>query len=62
MSMKDEEAIFKTLKGKFKHFCYDWDFMAIDETFPEWDACTCFDQEVYDQVKEMKNGRDLVNQ
>jgi len=27
--------------GKFKHFCPDWDYMAIDETCPEFDACTC---------------------
>lgn len=30
------------LNGKYKHYCPEWDFMAIDETCPEWDACLCF--------------------
>ena len=30
------------LKGKKKHFCPDWDFMPIDESSPEFTACTCF--------------------
>lgn len=29
------------LSGKLKHFCPDWDYMAIDETMPEFEACTC---------------------
>jgi hypothetical protein len=29
------------LKGEKKHFCPDWDFMAIDEFCPEFEACTC---------------------
>lgn len=24
-----------------KHFCPDWDFMAIDETVSEFECCTC---------------------
>jgi len=29
------------LKGEKKHFCPDWDFMAIDEFCPEFEGCTC---------------------
>ena len=31
------------LHGKHKHFCAEWDYMAIDETMPEFAACTCAD-------------------
>ena len=27
---------------KFKHFCKEWDFMQIDETSPEFEACLCY--------------------
>ena len=30
------------LTGEFKHFCYEWDFLAIDENDPEFDACWCY--------------------
>lgn len=30
------------LKGKYKHYCWEWDEMAIDETCPEFLSCTCF--------------------
>jgi len=36
-----ENEAYKKLQGKFKHFCPDWDFMAIDENCPEFEACTC---------------------
>lgn len=36
-----EQIRFVLLQGKYKHYCPDWDFMAIDETCPEFDACTC---------------------
>ena len=39
-----EVEVMKTLKGKFKHYCVEWDSMAIDETSPEFDACMCFDE------------------
>ena len=32
----------KVLTGKGAHYCYDWDFLPVDETTPEWDACVCF--------------------
>jgi len=30
------------LTGEFKHFCYEWDFLAIDENDLEFDACSCY--------------------
>lgn len=36
-----ESAVFERLKGAMKHFCPDWDFMAIDENCPEHAACCC---------------------
>lgn len=36
-----ESLVFKKLKGQYKHFCPDWDYMAIDETCPEFEACGC---------------------
>jgi hypothetical protein len=32
----------KKLSGSFRHFCPDWDFLEIDETRPEFNACLCF--------------------
>ena len=40
------------LNGKYKHFCYEWDGLEIDETCPEFAYCTCFDEEA--QIKEIK--------
>lgn len=37
-----ESKVFEKLTGEKKHFCPDWDFMAIDETTPEFQACTCY--------------------
>lgn len=39
--MDAEEIAFSKLKGKFKHYCWEWDEMAIDETCPEFKFCTC---------------------
>lgn len=36
-----ESQVFEKLKGEHKHFCPDWDYMAIDETCPEYEACCC---------------------
>jgi hypothetical protein len=40
-----EEMIFKTLTGKYKHYCVEWDGMAIDEFSPEFEACLCYNVE-----------------
>jgi hypothetical protein len=36
-----EQECFDKLTGQHKHYCHDWDGMAIDETMPEFDACLC---------------------
>ena len=28
-------------KGRFAHFCYDWDDALIDETDSEFESCGC---------------------
>lgn len=38
-----EERHMKILTGKFKHYCWEWDGMAIDETCAEFEVCSCFD-------------------
>jgi len=41
-----EEDCIKTygrvLTGKYKHYCAEWDYVPIDETFPEFEVCHCF--------------------
>lgn len=39
MSMEEYEA---SLKGKYKHQCWEWDGLTIDETCDEFAACDCF--------------------
>ena len=34
----------KILTGKYKHYCYDWDFLPIDETCQEFSCCNCIDK------------------
>ena len=31
----------RLLTGEKCHYCPDWDFLAIDETCPEYEACCC---------------------
>lgn len=43
---KDIEKIrFNSLKGAKKHYCPDWDGLAIDENCPEFECCTCFNKQ-----------------
>lgn len=37
----------RVLTGKFAHWCPDWDYMTIDETTPEWEACTCYPSKTF---------------
>jgi len=37
-----EEIAFNNLKGKYKHFCLEYDGLAIDETCEEFKYCLCF--------------------
>lgn len=32
----------RLLTGTYAHWCWDWDFMPIDETCPEFESCTCY--------------------
>lgn len=36
-----EEARLRLLNGKCKHYCPDWDGLAIDEFCPEFECRTC---------------------
>ncbi len=31
----------RILTGEMSHWCYDWDFLPVDETTPEAACCTC---------------------
>lgn len=46
----------RTLRGKFSHYCCDWDFLPIDETCIEFRCCFCFEetQEIKDLKKKLK--------
>ena len=35
----------KILTGNYKHYCVEWDFLPIDETCPEFEACNCGDKD-----------------
>ena len=39
----------RVLKGKFAHWCFDWDDMTVDETTDEWSCCHCFTKEERDR-------------
>ena len=31
----------EVLKGRFAHYCYDWDGLTVDETCHEFTSCNC---------------------
>ena len=31
----------RVLTGRFRHWCAEWDFLTVDETTLEYEACTC---------------------
>ena len=35
----------RLLNGKNAHYCFDWDFLPIDETCREW-PCGCREEEL----------------
>ena len=37
-----ERVKFLSLSGDHRHYCPDWDFMAIDELSPEFECCLCY--------------------
>lgn len=53
MNVNIEDLEYQKLKGKYKHYCYDWDDMAIDETCPEFESCLCFTNN--EEVERLKN-------
>jgi hypothetical protein len=36
-----EEYVYSRLQGTFKHYCHEFDGLAIDETCVEFRYCTC---------------------
>ena len=54
MKIDYEEIAYNKLTGKYKHYCWEWDFMAIDESYPEFAHCTCYgDDEVAFAAREV---------
>jgi len=49
-----EELVFAQLTGKYKHYCSDWDEMAIDENCAEFASCTCFIEAI--EAGKLKDG------
>lgn len=45
--MDTEYFKYVSLTGRYKHYCPDWDYMAIDETCPEFESCLCNLKEDY---------------
>ncbi len=39
-----EKEEMKKLHGQYKHFCPEFDGMAIDETCPEFEYCICYER------------------
>jgi len=37
-----DRICFLNLNGVCRHYCPDWDFIAIDETMPEFEHCLCW--------------------
>lgn len=56
--MEDDklEAMFNSLTGKYKHYCYEWDFLPVDETMVEFAFCDCHPvtQEILTIKEELK--------
>lgn len=40
------------LKGRYAHWCEDWDELPIDETCMEFCACTCYSGSSVDGIQE----------
>ena len=36
----------KPLINKWRHYCWNWDMLLIDEDSPEFESCTCFSDEL----------------
>lgn len=42
----------EVLKGRYAHWCFDWDDLPIDETCPEW-PCECADELIASVAKQV---------
>ena len=42
-------------KGKFAHFCEDWDSALIDETDVEFEVCTCNWKKLQDEADKIQD-------
>jgi hypothetical protein len=42
----------RVLVGERRHWCYDWDFLPVDETTPGIDGCSCFPSRNHGQGSE----------
>lgn len=57
MSTEDimkNDLSFERLTGDFKHYCPEWDGLAIDETCVEFEACVCYTPEYSAEVRKRK--------
>ncbi len=45
LDLNKEISTFNSLEGNFKHYCPDYDYMAIDENCPEFENCLCYTEE-----------------
>lgn len=56
--MEDDqlETIFNSLTGKYKHYCFEFDGLPVDETMEEFVYCNCvhLTQEVINIKEEME--------
>lgn len=34
----------RVLHGHHMHYCFEWDFLPVDETVGEYVACHCFEE------------------
>ncbi len=56
--MDAEEIAYSKLPGTFKHYCCEWDGLAIDEGCPEFKYCHCeWDDLTPEQVQQLKQLR-----
>lgn len=38
----------------YKHYCYEWDMLLIDESCPEFECCICFNLSAKEKQEIMK--------
>lgn len=48
------------LSGKFKHWCYDWDGLPIDETCDEFTCCNDVDGADAEAARDVLRTQDTV--